>query len=71
MLEKKKKYTYEELKEIIGTIHKEAVEELQRDLDESREKQDKKNPMASMAFMMQNMILTHKIEELLFGKDNN
>lgn len=71
MLDKKKKYTYEEIKEIIKEAHKKAIDESQKDWDEMLKKQGKSDYRSSMAHMLQNMMLTSEIEKMLFGKDED
>lgn len=71
MLDKKKKYTYEEIETVIKEAHQKAIDKSQKDWDEMLEKQGKKDNMSSMAHMLQNMMLTSEIEKMLFRKDED
>lgn len=68
MIEKGKKYTYEELKEILKKAEKETTEALAKDYKETAG--EKADPMGEFAFIMPIMLGTHKMTKILLGEDN-
>lgn len=69
MLEKKKKYSYEELKEIFEKIEMEVII---NPFGDNQEKSEKKlDGQAQFMAMMIAMSTLHTLKEKLFGKEND
>lgn len=67
MIEKGKKYTYDELKEIFKQAQIQTLAKLKKDFrDAQKEKGAEANPMYEMAFDMQNLILFVELNSNLF-----
>lgn len=69
MLDKKKKYTYEELKEIIEKAHQEAVATDMKETEEKMKENGKNEPIFCIAMAAQNVGFAQRIKKILFGED--
>lgn len=67
MIEKKKKYTYEELKKLFNIAEKKVWDELKEQMDKTKKENNQPiDGMSSFVFQLQNMLVTSKLESILF-----
>ena len=69
MLEKGKKYTYDDLKEIIKEVEKKVVTKLDNDMKDVTKDSEKRDPMSSLMFSMQNMLVASMMSQMLLEKE--
>lgn len=69
MLEKGKKYTYDELEKIIKEVERKVVTELDNDMKDVTKDSEKRESMSSLMFSMQNMLVASMMSQMLLEKE--
>ena len=68
----KEKYTMDEFEDMFLKAQTETIKELEEDLEEhlkNNEDEDQTGGMGKLAFMMQNVLVTAKLHQKLFQKE--
>ena len=68
----KEKYTMDEFEDMFVKAQKETIKELEKDLEQhikDNEDEDQTDGMAKLAFTFQNILVTAKLHQKLFGKE--
>lgn len=69
MLEKGKKYTYDEIKEVVKEAEKKVVSKLDADMKSTRENNGREDTMSSLMFSMQNMLVASMMSQMILEKE--
>ena len=69
MLEKGKKYTYDEIKEVVKLAETKVVAKLDADMKTTRENNGREDAMASLMFSMQNMLVASMMSQMILEKE--
>lgn len=71
MINKKKKYTYEELEELFLDAQNKTIKNLNNKIVEAQKETGKENPTQSMIMNLQNMLCLAELYQMLFkGEDD-
>lgn len=69
MLSKKRKYTYEEIKEAFENACNEVIIADEESLKESMKQNGKEDRMFALSITAKNMVLFRMLQNVLFGED--
>ena len=69
MLEKGRKYTYDEIKEVVKEAEKKVVSKLDAAMKTTRENNGREDTMASLMFSMQNMLVASMMSQMILEKE--